>query len=192
MGEKCATRCATVGWTTSPDNACVTWPADFGEGAAKRLLLFAIIIGTLLLAPMAAQADAVTFTAGAATTDWNTKGNWSPARVPTESDDVTIPSGQTVTNEPFASLGTGFINSLTLLGTLTIDTAGLSLQSTMAPSTTNNLILTSTSTYSVLTMQGPTTFTGYLALSPGPNRRSMLVTYQHRFCLGRCSQTNRG
>lgn len=117
---------------------------------------------------MVAQADTVTFTGHAGTTDWNTAGNWSPARVPTQSDDVTIPSDKTVTNKPFAALGTGFINSLTLLGMLTIDTSSLTLQSTKTPSTINRLTLTSTQgQYSTLTMQGPTMFKGNLVLSPG-------------------------
>jgi uncharacterized repeat protein (TIGR03803 family) len=134
----------------------------------KRLLISVIIVGTFLLAPMVAQADVVTFTGKAGTTDWNTAGNWDLGRVPSTTDDVTIPASQTVTNKPFAALGTGAINSLTLYGTLTIDTSGLSLQSSSAPSTINNLTLTSTQgQYSVLTMQGPTMFKGILVLSPG-------------------------
>jgi 6-phosphogluconolactonase (cycloisomerase 2 family) len=131
----------------------------------KRLLTLAIIVVTFLLAPMVAQADVVTFTGKAGTTDWNTADNWSPRRVPTQSDDVVIPSGKTVTNKPFTGLGGGIINSLTLGGTLTIDTSGLTLQ---GASTINNLTLTSSQgQYSTLTMNGNTLFSGNLVLSPG-------------------------
>jgi 6-phosphogluconolactonase len=131
----------------------------------KHLLISLVIFGTFLLAPMA-QAATKTFTGGAGTTDWNTPGNWNPKGVPGATDDVTIPSGQTVTNKPFAALGTGFINSLTLLGTLTITSSGLNLQSATASSSINNLTLTG-SPYSQFTMQGPATFSGNLVLSPG-------------------------
>src|SRR5271165_6458423 len=130
----------------------------------QRLLISVIMVGTFLLAPVLAQAEAKTFN-GMAGTDWNTAGNWTPNGVPGATDDVTIPMGQTVTNKPFVALGTGFINSLNLLGMLTIDTSSLTLQTT---STINNLTLTSTQgQYSVLTMQGPTMFKGNLVLSPG-------------------------
>jgi 6-phosphogluconolactonase (cycloisomerase 2 family) len=130
----------------------------------KRLLIFVILVVTLLLVPAVAAADVVTFTGGAGTNDWNTAGNWSPPRIPTQTDDVTIPGGKTVTNKPGQGLGAGIINSITLRGTLTIDTSGLTL---MAASTINNLTLTSASQYSQLTMNGSTMFKGKLVLSPG-------------------------
>jgi len=140
----------------------------------KCFVIFVIIAGTFLVVPMAAQTTCqgsinwtITWT-GAVSTDWNTAGNWNPNGIPGQSDDVCIPAGQMVTNKPFTRLGGGVINSLTLDGTLTIDTSGLTLQSTTVPSTINNLTLTSTEgQYSTLTIDGRTTFGGNLVLSPG-------------------------
>ena len=130
----------------------------------KRSLIFIIIFGTFLLTPMVAQ-NMVTFT-GMVSTDWNNAKNWSPARVPLPTDNVIIPSGFSVTNQP--GVGVGAINSLNLMGMLTIDTATLTLQSTTVTSTINNLTLTSTlGQYGYLTMNGPTTFSGILVLNPG-------------------------
>lgn len=134
----------------------------------KRLLILAAAYGIFLFLPLAAQACSVTFTGGVGTGDWNTVGNWSPARVPLLSDDVCIPGGKTVTNQPGAGLGGGFINSLALDGTLTIDSSALNVQSTSVASTLNNLTLTSTlGMMSFLTVSGSATFTGTLVLSPG-------------------------
>jgi 6-phosphogluconolactonase len=135
----------------------------------KRLLMWIVVLGSFLILPLAAHActGSVTWT-GVIDTDWNKAGNWSPARVPLLSDDVCIPGGKTVTNQPGMGLGGGFINSLVLDGMLTIDSAALNLQSTSVPSTVNNLTLTSTlQTFSAITISGTATFTGNLVLSPG-------------------------
>ncbi|WP_375437288.1 DUF4394 domain-containing protein [uncultured Hymenobacter sp.] len=56
---------------------------------------------------------------GAVSTDWGTAGNWSPAQVPTATDNVTIPN---VANDPVVSNGQQ-ANSLTLLTGATLTTA---------------------------------------------------------------------
>lgn len=135
----------------------------------KGFLILALAIS--LLAPQIARAcsGSVTFT-GAISTDWNTAGNWNPARVPVQTDDVCIPDPKKVTNAPSTGLGSGFVNSLTIDGNgqLIIDSSALNLVSTLAPSIINNLTLTSTQqTLSILTVAGSATFTGNLVLSPG-------------------------
>lgn len=68
----------------------------------------------------------VTWT-GASSTDWHTAGNWSPAAVPTATDDVTLPAGtsrQPTVSTPQAvrslTLGSGATLTTTSTGTLTL------------------------------------------------------------------------
>jgi hypothetical protein len=51
----------------------------------------------LLCLPLAASASALNWTGGAANGDWFDSANWSPAQVPTASDDATIDANSTVT-----------------------------------------------------------------------------------------------
>ena len=57
---------------------------------AKLLVLFTFLIANI-------EAFAVAKTWNVTTGNWNTPGNWSPSGVPLVGDDVTIPSGRTVT-----------------------------------------------------------------------------------------------
>jgi len=61
------------------------------------------------LTPAPVIAAGLTWT-GAVSTDWNNAGNWSPAQVPTATDNVTIPN---VANDPV--VGFSFANNVTLL-----------------------------------------------------------------------------
>ncbi|WP_460501912.1 DUF4394 domain-containing protein, partial [Hymenobacter agri] len=61
------------------------------------------------LTPGPVIAAGLTWT-GAVSTDWGTAGNWSPAQVPTATDNVTIPD---VANDPVVS-GTQLANAVTL------------------------------------------------------------------------------
>ncbi len=77
------------------------------------LVTVALIVGVLW---SVASANAVTKTANAGALSWNTAGNWSPAGVPANGDDVVIPSGTTMT----LNTNTNSLLSLSVTGTLTI------------------------------------------------------------------------
>jgi outer membrane autotransporter protein len=100
----------------------------FGSRKAKALKYLALTSTALvgLGQPIAATA-AGTWT-GAVSTDWFTAGNWSPAGVPTSSDDVTLDPtfpNPTVVNAPNAAAQRLFIGTIeSYSGSLTITNGG--------------------------------------------------------------------
>jgi hypothetical protein len=71
-------------------NIVVNFKIKKWSTSAKLLVLFAFLITNI-------EVFAVAKTWNVTTGNWNTPGNWSPSGVPLVGDDVTIPSGRTVT-----------------------------------------------------------------------------------------------
>ncbi|MCC3159868.1 DUF4394 domain-containing protein [Hymenobacter sp. 15J16-1T3B] len=123
---------ATSPTGTTTDNL---YAVNLGTGAAS--LLGRVGSGTNLtglaafLTPGPVLPAGLTWT-GAVSTDWGTAGNWSPAQVPSLTDDVTIPN---VANDPVVS-GNQAANNLTLGSgaTLTFNSGVLALNGSL----TNN------------------------------------------------------
>jgi len=98
--------------------------------------------------------------------DWDTPGNWSPARVPLPTDDAVINLAVTVTH---ATATADAANSLTLgsTSTLTFSSGSLSVASASPISGTFNLSGGTLSGAGTLTLSGQTTWTGSTLAGPG-------------------------
>jgi hypothetical protein len=120
------------------------------RGRETRLVAVLVVMTAFAMGAPARAAD--NLFNGTVSSDWNTAANWSLGKVPTELDDVVIPSGKSAT----LSSGTdGVASSFTLDGSLTVDgrtlTAGAGSSSIASSLTVKNgstLNLGATTTWS--------------------------------------------
>ncbi len=124
----------------------------------KRPLV--LVVGILLVAPQLARACNINWTGSKGDGQWQTAGNWDLNRVPIVTDDVCV------TNPSFSVNASGQIDidSLNLLGTLTLTGAGMNLHST---SITSVLTILTVGSGSGLFIYGSANFPGTVTLAAG-------------------------